>query len=371
MLKLHDSCFAPISVHGHHNKMRKILFVTRKYPPKVGGMEKYSYELYNALKRLDLNITLFANSKGNKHLPFFLLHLICIIFFSRNKYSHIHFADGLLAPFAFFAQAWSKAKTSITVHGLDITYDKLFYQYIIPPIIKKISTVVCDSMYGVRQCLERGVATEKCLAIPIGISLDKQNTTSRDKQELPTRFGTIGSKKIILASVGRLVPRKGFVWFVRNVMPLLDNNYVYLVAGSGPENNTLTQAIKEMGLEARVYLLDGISDNDLDLLYTCCDLFVMPNIRQQNDPEGFGIVALEAAMHGTPVLASRLEGIQDAVVEGSNGFFAESGNAGDFAEKVLLITHNRPLDREHVAMFTQEHFSADRMAARYAQKVFK
>ncbi len=337
----------------------------------VGGMEKYSYELFTALKRLDLDIVLFANTKGNRYLPFFVLHLAWVILLSRKKYTHIHFGDGLLSPFAFFAQLWSKAQVSITIHGLDITHDKFFYQLLIPPILRKISTIVCDSTYGVQQCIERKVSPNKCLAIPIGISFTTLDSNVSSKQSLVSRFGFDGSRKILLASVGRLVPRKGFVWFVSNVMPLLDDNYVYLVAGDGPEKNALTQAMKEIGLENRVHLLGGVSDNDLRMLYTGCDLFVMPNIQVSKDPEGFGIVVLEAAMHGAPVLASRLEGIQDALVEGSNGFFAESGNAGDFAEKILSITRNRPLSGKHVARFTREHFSADKMAAQYAREVFK
>lgn len=334
-------------------------------------MEKYSFELHTALKRLGLDVHLLANPQGNRFLPIFAIRVVLEIFRSRRQYTHIHFGDGLLAPFAYLAKKWSTARISITIHGLDITHDRFFYQRIIPPILKRIDTVVCDSMYGVLQCLVRGIAAERCLTIPIGISHKKITHNMLNKQELASRFRIDLTRNIILVSVGRLVPRKGFVWFVRNVMPLLDDNYIYLVAGDGPEKNELNQAIKEMGLDTRVYLLSTISDNDLNSLYTCCDLFVMPNIQINNDPEGFGIVALEAAMHGAPVLASRLEGIQDAAVEGGNGFFAESGNAGDFAEKILSITHNRPLDRERVAMFTREHFSADKMATRYANEVFK
>jgi glycosyltransferase involved in cell wall biosynthesis len=62
-----------------------------------------------------------------------------------------------------------------------------------------------------------------------------------------------------------------------------------------------------------------VDDEDRELLLKGADLFVQPNIPVSGDIEGFGLVTVEAAMRGLPVVASELEGIAEAVVDGVTG----------------------------------------------------
>lgn len=89
--------------------------------------------------------------------------------------------------------------------------------------------------------------------------------------------------------------------------------------------------------------------------------------------EGFGLVVLEAASYGLPVVASNTEGLKDAIHDGKNGFLIEEGNAGAFKAKIqflLLEDHKRRqlgLDfRKHV----EENFSWEGVAQEYV-KVFE
>jgi phosphatidylinositol alpha-1,6-mannosyltransferase len=141
--------------------------------------------------------------------------------------------------------------------------------------------------------------------------------------------------KLILASVGRLVPRKGVAWFVENVMPLLPEDVHYFVAGEGPEAPRIRRVAEEAGVDARVALLGAVSEADLESVYRGADLFVMPNIQVPGDMEGFGLVLLEAGMCGLPAVAARLEGIEDVVREGENGNLVTSGNAAEFRDAIL------------------------------------
>jgi phosphatidylinositol alpha-1,6-mannosyltransferase len=103
------------------------------------------------------------------------------------------------------------------------------------------------------------------------------------------------------------------------------------------------------------------------------DAFVMPNVPVAGDMEGFGLVALEASAAGMPVIASRLEGITEAVHHGGNGILVDPLDAPAFAEAILDV-----LDRAHgarkaigatFAAYTHEQFSWDRTAARYAEAI--
>ena len=71
----------------------------------------------------------------------------------------------------------------------------------------------------------------------------------------------------------------------------------------------------------------------------------MPNISVPGDVEGFGIVAIEAAACGTPVVASDIQGIRDAVIDGETGFLLEERNVAAF---VGAIRKGAAFDREMI-----------------------
>jgi phosphatidylinositol alpha-1,6-mannosyltransferase len=72
------------------------------------------------------------------------------------------------------------------------------------------------------------------------------------------------------------------------------------------------------------------------------DMFVMPNIKVEGDAEGFGLVALEASVNGTPVLASAMEGITCAVIDGKNGFLVPPEKETAWIEKIHSLLSDLP-----------------------------
>jgi len=175
---------------------------------------------------------------------------------------------------------------------------------------------------------------------------------------------------LLLCSVGRQVPRKGFAWFIEEVMPLLPDDVHYWLAGDGPEAHAIADAARQHGLTERVSLLGRLSDEGLSLLYRGADLFVMPNIPIPDDIEGFGVVMLEGGMSGLPAIASRLEGIQDVITEGENGHLVESGHAWAFSEAIMAYYHNRPtLDvaARRARRHTEQTFGWSAVAGRHMQ----
>ena len=91
----------------------------------------------------------------------------------------------------------------------------------------------------------------------------------------------------------------------------------------------------------------------------------MPNVRVAGDMEGFGLVAVEAATRGTLVVASALEGIRDAVVDGSTGILVEPEQPDQLIETIRALA----ADRGRLAMLAGDYqrearrrFSIERMA---------
>jgi phosphatidylinositol alpha-1,6-mannosyltransferase len=178
----------------------------------------------------------------------------------------------------------------------------------------------------------------------LGIKLDRF-TMPESKEEVRARmvgtFAPESKPRIVLTSVGRLVPRKGVAWFVENVMPKLPDDVHFYVAGEGPDRPRIEAAVSTAGIDHRVRLPGAITDSQLETLYQGADLFMMPNVRVPGDMEGFGLVMLEAGLCGVPVIASNIEGIADVVAEGENGHLAESGNAESFREAIMRY-HGNP-----------------------------
>ncbi len=298
----------------------KLLYITRKYPPAVGGMEKFSYELSQELsKQVPTRIISWGGSQ--KWLPYFIpkAFIQALLSVPFRKISHIHIGDGLLSPVGLALKIITRRKVTINVMGLDVTYKSFFYQWLVPKCLKRLDKVICISEATRQQCIQRGIPADKCSVIPCAIypADYKLNVKRADLEKFS---GMDLQNKTVLFTVGRLVKRKGVEWFVDNVMPKLGNEYVYLVAGSGPEKEPIEQAIRWNNLGKQVKLLGKISDDDLKLLYNTSDVFVMPNINVPGDMEGFGIVAIEAAAAGLPTVAAATEGIRDAVIEGETGY---------------------------------------------------
>jgi glycosyltransferase involved in cell wall biosynthesis len=90
----------------------------------------------------------------------------------------------------------------------------------------------------------------------------------------------------------------------------------------------------EIGLEDHVVLTGPLPDPEVIRLYFRSDVFVLPCLEIPGDVEGFGIVFLEAALAGSPAVATRVGGIPDAVVDGETGLLVPPGDFEALAEAV-------------------------------------
>jgi phosphatidylinositol alpha-1,6-mannosyltransferase len=78
-----------------------------------------------------------------------------------------------------------------------------------------------------------------------------------------------------------------------------------------------------------------------DLTLSAADVFVMPNVPVPGDMEGFDLAAIEAALHGAVVGASRLEGLEAAVIDGRTRFLYAPLSAEEFASRIMYLFQNR------------------------------
>lgn len=345
-------------------KKMKLLFITRKFPPSVGGMETLSAALANEFPKL-VDTTVIAWGHSQVYLPFFILFTFvkCLFLIPSKKITHIHLGDALLSPLGLLLKKIYPIKCSVSVHGLDVTFSPKIYQNIISYSLPRLDKIICVSKATLKECLKRGVPKEKTTVIPNGIDPEAYKVEAT-MAELENIAGlTLKGKKVLL-TVGRLIPRKGVYWFIKNVFPKLNDKYIYLIVGVGPEKEKIENLIYELKLERRVILLGRISNRKLRIVYNTSDAFIMPNIKIKNDMEGFGIVALEANSAGLPVIASATEGIKDVVVDGKNGFLMNS-DTKDWSKKIDSLTDGNDFDKEKMASWVGTKYNWRKISETY------
>jgi glycosyltransferase involved in cell wall biosynthesis len=88
-------------------------------------------------------------------------------------------------------------------------------------------------------------------------------------------------------------------------------------------------------------MLGRVDDADREDLLRGVDLFVQPNIPVSGDMEGFGLVTIEAAMRGTPVVAADLEGIKDAVIDGRTGILLPPQDRQGWIDRLSQLVAER------------------------------
>jgi len=150
------------------------------------------------------------------------------------------------------------------------------------------------------------------------------------------------------------------------VMTRLDSSYLYIVAGDGPDFERVSSVVGQCKLEDRVFMLRRVTDEKRNRLLHASDIFIMPNIEVDGDIEGFGIAAIEAGCCGLPVIASNLQGLRDAVVNGKTGFLVRSGDVGGFLERIRMTK----FDREKVKCFVKNTFDWERVIEQYCHSLF-
>lgn len=358
----------------------KVLFISRSYPPVLGGMETLSYHLTTGIK---CKKKIIALGLWNRiHIIWFLPFAFFYALLNSKKFDVIHFSDGLTAILGIPLKFLFKKNIFVSnIHGLDINFQnkkgrlsKVYGIYIRILTKKQPHLWIANSKNTRDMALALGLKNVRI--IYPGINPEEFHYPSPSGGLAGILGEKYNNKNIYILTLGRLTRRKGQKWFIENVLPELPPRVHYIVAGKSyilegkDESEILRKTVKKTGLQHRVTFIDTPSDNTRLKLLSASHLFVMPNLPVKGDVEGFGIVAIEAAASGTPVVASALEGIKDAVNEGVTGHLVKSGDINGFINKIKdLISDINSLDRQGVTAreYVKKNFGWQEINRKYLQ----
>jgi len=337
----------------------RISFVTRKWPPSMGGMETYSVKLVEHLREFSEVEPIFlvgnqdGSTPGALRILLFGARAAALLIFVRKPADIVHIGDMASWPLALVAQLRSRKTTiAISAHGTDVSYPdkggilgRLYEMYLRAGSNLLNAIVFANSPATGKRAQCYGFA--KLVTVPLGTDIKPQENPE------------VG-RNILFA--GRLIPSKGCAWFIKNVLPALPSDVGLDVAGTIWDEN------ERNALDApKVRYMGKLERDELVSAYANALCVVVPNIESAMPAfEGFGLVAVEAAAAGGIVVASATSGVEAAVIDGKTGFKCPPEDADAWRQSIKKIAMWSPERRaNHIATSiaeTQSSFCWQRVA---------
>lgn len=345
---------------------RRTYFVTRKFPPSVGGMETLAAGVWRTLHAAEPDAELIAFGGQNRGLVRWLPAVVVKVvrLALQGRLGFVLTGDAVMCTVLAPVLRAARVPHATMVMGLDLTFDHPAYRAVVHPVLRRTPCVIAISEATAETARGFGIAADRVQVVRLGVSAPEVGPAAgrEARRELGARLG-VGEDAVLMLTLGRLVRRKGVRWLVEQVLPQLPPQVHYVVAGDGPEAEPLRSAVAAGGLGGRVHLLGAVDDADRELLLQGADLFVQPNIPVPHDMEGFGLVTIEAGLRGTPVVAAELEGIKDAVADGVTGVLLPPGDAPTWTARLTDLVADPPTLAARGAAF------AEAARARYGEEV--
>ncbi|MEP7044249.1 MAG: glycosyltransferase family 4 protein [Dokdonella sp.] len=361
---------------------RRILLLTRNFPPAVGGIQRYLHEIVGQLVgEFDVAVVgpngcaayaggaVDVRESSLQPVPLFLAASLLkgLALARRFKPDLVIAGSGLMAPLALAIGRATGARVAVFVYGLDIVVDSVLYQRLWLPAIRACDVVIPISQRTRALALQKRVEASRLGSI-IHPGTDAVVADAAAGAAFRAAHA-IGDRRLLL-SVGRLVPRKGLLEFVDRSLPAIvavEPNVLLVViggeaddslaGGAGGVGARAMQIAERAGIARHLRLLGQVSDDVLAGAWNAADVHVFPIRELPGDVEGFGIVCIEAAAHGVPTVAFASGGVVDAVAPGRSGTLVK---ADDYvALSAAVIDALRGSSTEPAAKARARSFAAE------------
>jgi glycosyltransferase involved in cell wall biosynthesis len=282
----------------------------------------------------------------------------CALLLRHKDVEHIHIHHGYFAAWVgMVAAKLMGTGYSITLHGSDLLLHAAYLD------VKLENCKICFTVSNFnRDYLLKHypqISESKVIVSRMGVNLPASRSLPRSPRAT--------NESLRILSVGRLHPVKDHAFLIEACRVLKNRgcNFFCAIAGEGPERKTLEKMIRTLNLQEEVLLVGHVSNVQLDDYYAEADLVVLTS-----RSEGIPLALMEAMARKKIVLAPRITGIPELIINGKNGFLFERGSLTDFVRSVEMISYSleqlAPIGkaaREHVS----EHFNKKTTISRFVK----
>lgn len=346
----------------------RIVTLTMDFPPEIGGVQTYLYEILNRLGEAHeiVVVTPVAGElPASSSISKIILKQSDIVSYwqivrqlrpGRTLVGHAHPRLLLVARLSL------RKDYAAVAYGNDfLAAQRHWHRRLFNHLLSKSDPLITISHVNANRLQHLGLPSAR--VVYPGTDPEQFAPPAAFKEDAPPT----------LISVSRLVPRKGIDFVIKGLPALLERwpGLQYTVIGEGPDRERLQSLTKEIGVVGAVKFLGRVSAEELRQQYREAHIFVMPSreIIESGSVEGFGIVYLEAAASGLPVVAGHSGGAVEAVRHGETGFLVPPDDVGALLKTLHRLLADGELRRrlgENGRRWVEDEMNWDRAARELA-----
>jgi glycosyltransferase involved in cell wall biosynthesis len=313
--------------------------------PEAGGSELHAHRIMSAWARSGLDINMTTSTAPGAPLSIqrqgyqVTRHVGRYAIFPRTMLSgalgRLGRGDGLVEIWngmPFLSPLWARCPRIVFLHHVHAEMWKMVLPKGLAEAGYAVEHHVAPPLYRRSRIVTLSSSSKEDIVTRLGMS-PSQITVSPPGVESQFSPGTVRSDVPLVVAVGRLVPVKRFELMIEVLLKLKPRlpELQAVIVGEGYERPMIEHLIRRGNAESWISLPGYVDDDELVDLYRRAWVVASTSLR-----EGWGMTVTEAAACGTPAVASRISGHQDAVVDGETGLLFDTlGEMADSMHSVL------------------------------------
>ncbi len=201
--------------------------------------------------------------------------------------------------------------------------------------------IIAVSEFVAQDLRRNGISDVKITRIYNGINTDPYHPLPEEQRHELSPYLADWEVQHLVGVIGNMVALKGHAWCVQAIPAIVAQHpdTLFVFVGKGPLRQEIQQMVSSLGLEKHVRFTGHLSAL-LPRLMGSLDVLVQPSL-----VESFGLAVVEAQACGVPVVATRVGGLPEIVVDGETGFLVASEDSGALADKVNVLLSKPVLAR--------------------------
>lgn len=248
---------------------------------------------------------------------------------------HCHFGLNAIRGLLLKEVNALKGKLVTTFHGVDITKHLQVYGHdMYDQLWAKGDLFLPISDLFLKKIIHLGCQQDKTHVHHMGIDCSKFKYVSRHLSS---------DRPVVMATVNRLVEKKGVEYGIRAVAKLIHKNILvqYNIVGEGPLSGDLQQLVKSLNMERHIHFLGWKEQGDVIRILEKSDILIAPSVTSKNgDQEGIPVALMEAMAMGMPIVSTQHSGIPELVQNNGSGFLVPERNVDELANKLEYLAIN-------------------------------